>query len=195
MKCKQCSRPAVNGKSRCVHHLKLRAEQAKRRSARLKQSKLCNVCGSRPPRENERRCDICARSSAKALREKKALLKKEGICVECRVNKSEGDYRCSDCAEKRTRRRNELKKEVFEAYGGVRCSCTKCPESIDNLIFYTIDHINGGGNDHRRNIGRGGIAIYRWLKKNGYPDGYRVMCWNCNAASYQNGGTCPHEEV
>jgi len=77
----------------------------------------------------------------------------------------------------------QLKKDAFNAYGGIKCTC--CGET--ELIFLTIDHINGGGSQHRKKIKN---SMYQWLKNNNYPHGYRVLCFNCNWAE-ANGG-CPH---
>ena len=72
-----------------------------------------------------------------------------------------------------------LKDLAFAAYGGYKCSCPKCPET--NPAFMTMDHINDDGAKHRKELGgRGGSLLYRWLKKNNYPDGFRVLCMNCN---------------
>jgi len=47
----------------------------------------------------------------------------------------------------------------------------------------SIDHIDGGGNKHRRFLGFGlfgaGQKFYSWLKKEGYPEGYQTLCMNC----------------
>lgn len=86
--------------------------------------------------------------------------------------------------------RNKLKNEIINAYGG-KCAC--CDEGND--VFLTIDHTNGGGNQHRKEIGSdGGTSMYYWLKRNNYPNGFRVLCWNCNAA-HAIMGRCPHKEV
>jgi hypothetical protein len=77
--------------------------------------------------------------------------------------------------------------KVIEHYGG-KCAC--CGEA--KLEFLGIDHINGGGNKHRAELKtRGGSGIYRHLIKAGYPEGYRVLCHNCNL-SYGLYGYCPH---
>jgi hypothetical protein len=77
--------------------------------------------------------------------------------------------------------------DVLRHYGGEAPACACCGESVPG--FLTIDHIGGGGNAHRREIGQSGL--YSWLKVHGYPEGYRVLCFNCNWA---NGayGACPH---
>jgi hypothetical protein len=86
------------------------------------------------------------------------------------------------------RLRDDLRATVFEHYGGAKCAC--CGESIS--IFLCIDHINGGGGRHRAFLKiRGGDHFYRWLRNNGYPAGYRVLCHNCNYAESRGG--CPHK--
>jgi hypothetical protein len=30
-------------------------------------------------------------------------------------------------------------------------------------------------------------------QKHGYPEGFQVLCMNCNWGRYRNGGVCPHE--
>lgn len=85
----------------------------------------------------------------------------------------------------------KLKDETFTAYGGYICSC--CGET--EKLFMTIDHINGGGNTHRKSLGNaGGKDFYTWLRKNGYPEGYQVLCYNCNI-SKGHYGICPHQEL
>lgn len=62
--------------------------------------------------------------------------------------------------------------------------------------FLAIDHEDGGGNEHRRQItgGRAGDAMVRWLILNDFPPGFRVLCHNCNQAiGYY--GYCPHELI
>lgn len=85
-----------------------------------------------------------------------------------------------------------LKTAAMQAYGG-KCACPKCPET--NAKFLTIDHINNDGSAHRREMKGKGCAIYRWLKHNNYPDGFQVLCWNCNSGRGANGGICPHLEL
>lgn len=75
------------------------------------------------------------------------------------------------------------------AYGGPECKC--CGE--DHLMMLQVDHINGGGTQHRKEIG-GCVRFYPWLKANNFPPGYQILCANCNVAKYLNGGVCPHEE-
>jgi len=76
---------------------------------------------------------------------------------------------------------------VLEYYGSI-CAC--CGEAQKE--FLSIDHINGGGYKHRKEVGAlGGSGFYRWLINNNYPEGYRVLCHNCNL-SLGHYGYCPH---
>ncbi len=89
-----------------------------------------------------------------------------------------------------------LKAYVFGKYGGAVCAC--CGEN--NLIFLTIDHINGGGTKHRREMGGGGRFNYRWIVRNNFPPGFQVLCMNCNFGKGQNflrngRNICPHSEA
>lgn len=69
-----------------------------------------------------------------------------------------------------------LKEKVLTHYGNNKLECVQCKENrIDCL---TIDHINGKGNEHRKEIKIRG-AIYGWLIRNNYPDGYQTLCMNC----------------
>jgi len=83
-------------------------------------------------------------------------------------------------------KRKKSRKLVFENYGK-KCEC--CGES--NIKFLTIDHINGGGRKHRKEI-KG--HLYSWLVKNNFPNGFQVLCYNCNCGKRINNGICPHKD-
>ena len=80
----------------------------------------------------------------------------------------------------------KLRNEVLSAYGSC---CTCCGETVKE--FLQIDHINNDGAKHRKAVGN---YIYNWLKQNNYPQGFRLLCANCN---WSRGvyGHCPHEKV
>lgn len=86
--------------------------------------------------------------------------------------------------QKATLHRKRLRADVLGAYGGA-CSC--CGET--ELVFLTLDHLQGGGTQHRRSLP--GYGVYRWARQQGYPAGlFQVLCHNCNWAKYRGG--CPH---
>lgn len=80
----------------------------------------------------------------------------------------------------------KLRQLVLNQYGR---SCACCGESIE--AFLAIDHINGGGNTHRKSITTG---FYQWLKNNHCPPGFQTLCHNCNKAKHRL-GICPHQSM
>lgn len=74
---------------------------------------------------------------------------------------------------------------VFSHYG-LFCAC--CKE--DTYEFLSLDHINGGGNAHRR---RRKAPLYTWIIRNKFPTGYQTLCHNCNMAKGFY-GQCPHNK-
>jgi hypothetical protein len=87
----------------------------------------------------------------------------------------------------------KLKEDALVHYSNGQPKCACC--GIMEPKFLSIDHIGGGGNKHRRELNiEGGTSTYRWLRKNNYPDGFRVLCFNCNMA-IGFFGVCPHKDV
>jgi len=78
-------------------------------------------------------------------------------------------------------RKNKLEALKYYSITIVPC-CSRC--GIIDTDVLTIDHINGGGNKHRRELGICSSHFNRWLKKNDYPDGYQVLCFNCNVKKH-----------
>uniref|UniRef100_A0A6M3J7Z6 Uncharacterized protein n=1 Tax=viral metagenome TaxID=1070528 RepID=A0A6M3J7Z6_9ZZZZ len=75
--------------------------------------------------------------------------------------------------------RRKIKLEVFAHYSKNNIGCNYCGE--DDLLVLCIDHINGGGTKERKSLGmRGGMQFYFWLRGKGFPEGYQVLCANCN---------------
>ena len=87
--------------------------------------------------------------------------------------------------------RDKLREETMLRYGGNPPRCQCCQESTRQ--FLAIDHINGGGCKHRKQLGSFGVNFYAWLRRNGWPDGYQVLCHNCNLAKGYY-GACPHQQ-
>jgi hypothetical protein len=86
------------------------------------------------------------------------------------------------------RNHKQILKHMCMQHYGNRCNC--CGET--HIEFLTIDHINNDGSIDRKR-GRSGATMYAWLKKNNYPEGYQVLCWNCNEAKSRY-GICPHQK-
>jgi hypothetical protein len=85
----------------------------------------------------------------------------------------------------------EARMTVLSHYSDGMLKCNCCDES--HYEFLALDHINGNGGKHRKELNKTGGAYYRWIIKNNYPDGFRVLCHNCNMA-HGLYGFCPHEK-
>lgn len=80
-----------------------------------------------------------------------------------------------------------LKADVLGHYGD-KCACC----GNDDLAVLSIDHAGGWGAQHRRALrAQGKHFSYGLLKSQGYPDGFQVLCMNCNLALGFY-GYCPH---
>lgn len=79
-------------------------------------------------------------------------------------------------------RHSRRRRAIFRHYGRV-CACCGTRENL------TVDHIDGGGNAHRAEIGQGGYGFSRWLVVNGFPDGFQILCGPCNE-SKGDGKSC-----
>jgi len=62
------------------------------------------------------------------------------------------------------------------------------------MEFLTFDHIEGGGVQHRKNDKWLKSDPGEWLRCKGYPEGFRVLCMNCNWAFGKN-NFCPHQPM
>ena len=81
----------------------------------------------------------------------------------------------------------QLKLEVLTHYsqGQIKCNC--CGEQC--FEFLTIDHMHG-----REIKTDTGNRVYLRLKKEGFPKGYQILCFNCNIAKGIY-GFCPHTDA
>lgn len=79
----------------------------------------------------------------------------------------------------------KLRDSVIEGYGAL-CAC--CGES--HVEFLALDHVNGGGTQHRARVKQSGIYLDAVKRK--FPPEYRLLCHNCNQALGIY-GQCPHE--
>ena len=91
------------------------------------------------------------------------------------------------------RYRQQSRMTALVQYGGDPPRCACCGEATPE--FLAIDHINGGGNrDRKQSKKTAGINWYHWLKQQGWPTGFQVLCFNCNAAkAYYK--ICPHQRL
>jgi len=73
--------------------------------------------------------------------------------------------------------RVDIKTETLTHYGSGRLACVMCGES--RLACLSLDHIDGGGRFHRKELNRYGYRFYILLKRQGFPKGYQTLCMNC----------------
>lgn len=127
------------------------------------------------------------------------LENKVKFCSRCQQSKPDSDFDrrgkilkcwCRECwrlhyndkARIQARERHAARKaKALSEYGTV---CQRCGISDPDVL--TIDHINNDGASHRKELQAsqnskiGSSKVYQWLEKNGYPNGFTVLCFNCN---------------
>ncbi len=124
---------------------------------------------------------------------------KYGYVTECAIKsrqkyekmRNENPEQYNLIMENQRKRNLQNKILVMEKYGN-KCSC--CGEH--NLGFLTIEHINGSGRKHRKEIGCSSSgSFYRWLLKHDCPkDNFTILCYNCNCGKGV-GDICPHHKI
>lgn len=173
----------------------------------LMQEKVCSVC--KVPKAPEAfyvlkggklssRCRECTRQQvknwAKANPERAA---------ETRREKDRRRYHTVPGAKEKSNikskaRYHRLKQLVIAAYGGPRCACC----GVHHEEFLTIDHVNNDGKEHRSLLSGGDPdgnlhgntgRLFAWLRSHNYPEGFQILCYNCNFGRAKNGGICPHK--
>ena len=72
-----------------------------------------------------------------------------------------------------------VKIDVLTHYGEGKLACVKC--GFSDVRALCIDHINGvEPTEFCSPIPRGGVPLYNWLMRDGFPSGYQTLCFNCN---------------
>lgn len=99
-------------------------------------------------------------------------------------------YQCKECHSLQgIRIRKQIKLRVINHYSNGSLACECCNEN--KIEFLTVDHVLNDGALSRR-IDKGQRTIYRWILKNNFPSGFRILCMNCNL-SIGVWGFCPHK--
>ena len=161
---------------------------AKSRTTEIKPGASVATAGRIPA---ERRCDACTKKFKDYQRQRYQQQKAAGALPNCgNVLPADDDHvlcpKCRDAKTETSRERwQRLRDAAFAAYGGPVCSLCGEPDST----ILELDHVNGGGNAHRREIGQSNL--YLWLKQNNYPDGFRVLCPTCNKKAHVQARACP----
>lgn len=203
--CTNCGESAPVGSSRLCQICKEKASEYCHNSHierynKRKAIKQCTMCSNHAV-DGKAACQKCLDKHSSLKKDKyheNALLSK---CLQCGDNLGESKgKRCQTCIDRRNAwyqgsttqtkdkvRRDENRAIVLAHYGG---KCVKCNESKPTCL--AIDHIEGGGNTHRKEIGKYGSGFFKWLIDNDFPEGFQILCHNCNMSKHLNGGICPH---
>jgi hypothetical protein len=156
------------------------------------QRKAAGLCTGSVACKNElksgsTKCAEHSLASASRTRKYQKDRQQQGICVYggCKAETGGPAY-CKKHRKLTDKRTNIIeirtKIEVMSHYckGKPSCMCPGCTVSF--LGFLQIDHVKGGGSKHRAdNDGLRGTGMIFWLKKNNFPDGFQVLCANCNS--------------
>lgn len=86
--------------------------------------------------------------------------------------------------------KRKVRRLALEHYSGGKMICNCCGEN--NVMFLTIDHIDGKGHVHRKILHD---SLTGWLRSNNYPKGFQVLCFNCNCGKSLNKNICPHKNI
>ena len=105
--------------------------------------------------------------------------------------------------------RVNLKKEVFSEYSKRHSNsdvpCCNCCGQKNHIDFLALDHIAGKRQmDSEPELVKLGYssklknnALIKWLIEYDYPEGFQILCHNCNQAKGmpKNNNICPHETI
>jgi len=90
------------------------------------------------------------------------------------------------------RQKDQRNREIvllYYSHGQMECACCG---STDKWSL-SIDHIANNGKEERKQLKIGsGAPFYAWLIRHGFPEGYQVLCRNCNWGK-RRFGKCPHQ--
>ena len=71
---------------------------------------------------------------------------------------------------------NEIRNACISHYSKKGMVCLKC--KCNDIRVLVIDHIDNSGAQLRKTLKAS--SIYAWLVKNNFPEGFQVLCHNCN---------------
>ncbi len=187
-----CKQAAMPGRTVCSGCSERASTISKARYLANKTAGLCPYCGKEKSNDDYA-CEVCAAKQAghklNWYNDRKIL----GVCTQCNAAPATpGFIHCPPCRKMISARvltaHYNARQATIDAYGGPVCQL--CGEEEYRLL--QIDHINGGGTKHLKEIGQGSLC--RHLAKEGYPDGYRVLCCTCNKRAHaESSGKARHK--
>lgn len=199
--CTNCGESTPIGSSRLCQICKDKASEYCHNShiARYnnrKATKQCTMCSS-PAVDGKVACQLCLDKQSSLKKDKYKANTAVNKCIQCGDDLgSLTGKRCQTCIDKRNEwyqgsttqvkdkiRRDGHRDAVIEHYGG---KCVECGE--DRPLRLAIDHMNNDGNTHRKAINKWGSGFFKWLVDNDFPEGFQVLCHNCNVEKHLNKG-------
>jgi len=104
------------------------------------------------------------------------------------------------------KRRIKLKKEICLHYSKIHSNsdvpCCRCCGLNTHIDFLSLDHIAGRKEmDDEPELVKLGYSsklktepLQNWIKNNNFPEGFQILCYNCNfAKGHSKDNKCPHE--
>lgn len=169
------------------------------------QYKTCSKCKSRKPIElfgnwkyskdgKNHRCRECHNAAnrtswhAVGSERRRELYQTDELVREKMLNAARASASSEKTRITKQKRHKELRDSILDIYGRL-CAC--CGDST--YEFLTIDHVNGGGNQHRKRAGDTQKMYREILMSDTNRGEYQILCYNCNCAKGIY-GKCPHQK-
>lgn len=187
--CPRCGGQTDKSGKRCINCRQYHKDYYHHKSS----AGVCIRCGKK---STTKHCDGCLGQYRRYSNVRYQSRVDLGLCAHCGTTINRGESACQECRSTRVSRsqkwRLKLKLTVIAHYSGGRYACSCCGEN--DVRFLQIDHIAGGGNKHRNTLGKRSAShqLYKWLIDNAFPNGYDVLCSNCNQGKSVY-GVCPHK--
>lgn len=134
---------------------------------------ICIVCGKEFIKKywNENTCSLVCKKERRKIYIK--IHEQKNPIIYRKSAKKYYESHKEEHAKYNRERYEQFKSQVLNHYIPT-CAC--CGEK--QLEFLTIDHLHGNGNIHRKKMTK--PNIYEYLVKNNYPEGFQILCFNCN---------------
>jgi len=159
----------------------------------------CYTCRQRKPRDafprpGAKTCTACAENDVARARKHERYRERyqrdrEAILAGNADWKQQNRLAYREQQRAYAKQQREQKRDQVIAHLGGGCAC--CGET--EPLFLQIDHVAGNGGAHRRQIGK--TDMWDWMIRAGFPEGFQLLCANCNTGKHRNGGVCPHEQA
>ena len=133
--------------------------------------------------------------------ERKAKRRERAKTPEIKAYMKDYLYEYDRKPERKAKRRQDtkdLKLEVYSVYSKRQSNseipCCRCCGENTDIRFLAVDHIDGRANLPKKEQKLYAEKITSWLKRNHYPEGFQILCHNCNSAKGNSvDNKCPHE--